>query len=195
MSSLPEPGEFALPERFTMPAIPIGTGEVCELGDPEQAADWSLRIGEVMRELARMKRLTDDALRDRLMAAGKTTLAFGDLEVSEDTGKPTYDAQGLYDGLVAGDGTHGLSPEAVESLFVFERKVADGKELVKLGNRNAVFARIVAENTKRTRGRLKIKRKRSSAPAPRVPEAFHRAVIDEARQTRESEELADDLGI
>lgn len=183
--------ERALPERVTWPSIPVGAGEVFEIHDPKQAAELSYRCRVLKAELSRMQTLADEVLRDTLAEQAATALRLDDLEVTEKTGTPSYDADEIYNGLVAA----GMSPAAAESLFYVERKVADGKELNKLANRHDGYAKVIVAGTKRRRGSLSISRKRQHVATGQIPEAVHKQAVDEARSTREAEAEADELGI
>lgn len=186
MSTLPD-----TPQRLYMPSIAIGAGEICDLGDAAQAADWSYRLGVAMSELRRLKNQADEALRGVLEDQAATHLQVGDLEVSEQAGQASYDVTWLMQALVDA----GMPEDVMGGLFEAEWKVRDAKELQKLENRHQKYAAVIAQARTRKRGRLTVKRKRQQAPAPQVSESVHRQVIDEARATREAEAEASELGI
>jgi hypothetical protein len=181
MSALPEKHSVAWPD----------TGEEYDLATTGAAAALSHRAAEAIRYLKELKGQADAVLRAELERVGQSHLLCGDLEVFESTGKPTYDADEILNGLIAA----GMDAAAAEALFEIERKVSDGTELNKIANRVDKYRMVVAAGTKRSRGSLTIKTRPDKTPAPQIPEAFHREVVAQARVEREAEAEANDLGI
>lgn len=182
--------ERALPERLTWPIVGFGQGEVCNLHDPEEAADWAERIGQVMSELRRMKTLCDEALRGVLGAEATASLIVSPtLEVTEEPGRVTYDGEVLYQGLVAA----GLHPDVVAEMF--KPTLRDARELGKLERRNDKVAKAAEAARTRSRGRIVVKRKKGHVDSAAIPEAVHREVMDNARVERETEARAEELGL
>lgn len=175
------------PYTPTTATAPI-TGEVYDLTDIDQAAALSSWCSSVWGQLRTAKDRADAALRQRMLAGLVTSLQTENHEVTTGAGKAEYDADAMHDALMtlAEDPANGIDPAAVEALFVFERRVVDGRELNKLASRDTVIGQVIAAHTKRGPGAIKVKRRPAAqAPAPVTP-----AYIQEqaAQITREESE-------
>jgi hypothetical protein len=166
-------------------------GQAYDLARVEDAAALSHRCSELSRMLRHLKERADDVLRAQLAEQAVTVMAAGEFEVSEDTGRASYDVQALWEGLVDA----GMPEKVAEGLFVIERKVRDGKELTKLATRHDAYGKVIAAATTRSRGYIKVKARRSQAPAPRTPDVIREHVQAEARSEREAEADAAARGI
>lgn len=175
------------PEIRVLRAVMPGTGEAFDLRDPEQVAAASYQAGRMLAMLRNLKETTDGILRDQLKEHAQTTLMVGDVEVTEETGKATYDAETIYQGLIDA----GMATDIAEQHFYYERKVKDGRELNKLATRHDDYAKAITAGTKRSRGRIVTHHKGPGAAAPKTPLVIQQAVS--SRQDAEAE--AENIGI
>lgn len=174
-------------------AIAPVSGEIVDLTDPEKAMALSRYAGKLWGECRTAKERADQAIRGFMRATATTRLTGEAYEAELGTGKAEYDAAAMHDELMqlAEDPEHPLTVAAVESLFVVERTVKDGRELNKLATRWGDVGLIVAKHTTRGNGRVKITELRGQAPAPRAPMEIQQA----AREHTAEQQAARSRGI
>lgn len=169
--------------RVVFPATTIGAGQILDLTDIDQVAEWSHELGRLWGQIMQAKKVVDDRLREELAASGRTSLivADGALEVEEEPGRATYDGEALFKGLVEA----GLDKDVVAAMF--RPELRDARELGKLERRSDAVAKAAEAARTRGRGRVKVARKRASAAAPRASEPVqvaareHTATVNAAR--------------
>lgn len=174
-------------QRVTFPVSAIGAGELLDLADVDQVAEWSHELSRLWSQIMQAKKVVDDVLRERLAAAGQTTMVVpgGDFEVSEEPGKASYDGELLFTGLVEA----GLDPDVVAAMF--RPELRDARELGKLERRNDAVAKAAEAARSRGRGRVKVSRKRAAVSAPVAPESIQ----TEARERSAEQRAARSRGI
>lgn len=167
-------------QRVTFPVTSIGAGELLDLSDVDQVAEWSHELSKLWGQVMQAKKVVDDVLREQLAAAGQTSMIMpgGEYEVSEEPGKATYDGELLYTGLVEA----GLDPDVVAQMF--RPELRDARELGKLERRNDAVAKAAEAARSRGRGRVKVSRKRGAVGAPVAPESIQTAARERSAEQR-----------